>query len=149
MFRLVLIAYLSFATAFSSLFCCCNLRQLFAKSATASCCNSDVLRTTSCPNCQAEKSEDDATVKAPLPCNGHGRCACAVRQARLLPPAVVVGEAGDSWSWNTADAEFSPDVFLTSALPSLEALLTRFREKQRPAKLYGREILRAYQILRC
>jgi hypothetical protein len=147
MFRTVLIAYLSLATAISSPFCCCNMRQLFAKSATASCCQAGVLRDMGCPNCQAEDSERDATAKALSPCSGNHRCACAIRQAKLLAPTTVVSDAGASWG--VVNLDYQAHLNRTLVLPSLDSVTISIREKRRPATLYGRDILRAYQILTC
>ena len=147
MFRAVLIAYLSVATAMSSSFCCCSMRQLFARSATASCCKAGVLRETSCPNCQQEESDNDTNAQAKLPCDGDRHCGCGIRQAKQIAPTTVVGETSPSWGW--LDLHYPDLVEYTFDPLSLDGVTSRFRKKQRPAALYGRDILRAYQILRC
>lgn len=147
MFRAVLLAYLSIATAISSSFCCCSMRQLFARSATASCCKAGVLRETSCPNCEEEESDDETNAQAKLPCGGDRHCACGIRQAKQLAPTTVVSEASASWEW--LDLQFPDFVEYKLDPVSLDGVTSRFRDKQRPAVLYGRDILRAYQILRC
>lgn len=164
MFRTALIAYLSLATAFGPLLCCCSMQKLFGATENTSCCKKSVAGQSE-RHCHAnaprakdhshhhgasQKAKDRAaTEKAPIQHDHEGgECPCGRRHAKLLAssnapiaPQLIVDCPVFNWSLPVDDC-IPAQATITASIASMTA---RFR----PADLYGREILRAYHILRC
>lgn len=164
MFRAALIAYLSLATAFGPLLCCCSMQKLFGASESTSCCkksevrqskrhcHANTLRAKDHSHHQGESQKAKgrtATEKTPVQYDHEdGECPCGRRHTKLLAsPSVpvvhqLIVELPD-FNWPLpADCCIPAQATITASIASM---IARFR----PADLYGREILRAYHILRC
>lgn len=159
MFRAALIAYLSLATVFGPLLCCCSMQKLFGASESTFCCKKSVAQQSK-SHCHAkggshhhgqshEEKGSKAGTSSPVQHDHEdGECPCGRRHANLLAssnaPAVhqmTIELPVQSWPL-LADCCTPSQVTITASIASMSS-------KLRPADLYGREILRAYQILRC
>ncbi len=164
MFRTALFAYLSLATAFGPMLCCCSMQKLLGASETSSCCKQAGVQQPK-SHCHAKTSHGKASShhhgqsqdekdrglseKSPGQHDHEGgECPCGRRHAKLLAssnapvlPQLTIDLPTPNWPL-PADRCIPSQVAITA---SIRSMIARFR----PADLYGREILRAYQILRC
>jgi hypothetical protein len=140
------------------------MQQLFGASESTSCCKKSGVQQSK-SHCHAkashakgsshhhgesqEEKDQAATEKTPVQHDHEdGECPCGRRHAKLLASsnAPVVQQLTielqmPNWPL-AADCCIPSQVAITASITSM---IARFR----PADLYGREILRAYQILRC
>lgn len=151
MHRFTLIAYLSLMTVLGPLLCCCSAQRLASHSNVA---HSSVNRRdqrigSQAPCCQKRGSKKQVANGDKSPdTNEHDRsqCPCKDHQVNLVATAVsdahwkTVESCDQTWPY--------PSVGQTS-LANFEFRLTSITIDQNPTGLYGRELLRAYQILRC
>jgi hypothetical protein len=157
MFRVAFIAYLSLATVFGPLLCCCNMQRLLGSPTNRSCCQPQVecRKAQHCKSCERHRSNSQGENDAQATENSShrhdqpgGECPCGRRHATML----ASGENSQSLSYSTINLPTFQWPLSIDSLPvhaSVEASITSMIAKFRPADLYGREILRAYQILRC
>jgi hypothetical protein len=162
MFRVGLIAYLSLATAFAPFLCCCSAprltallgnRQHFSNTATeqvlaegGKLARKRFVGPASC--CQRQSSDLGSLKPAGSPCrdNDGSSCPCGKRQATVAAAnandvlAKIVEVNNPLWDLPLANLSSDRDFDIT-------VLSASFHEK--PAGIYGRELLRAFQIMRC
>ena len=162
MLRVAFIAYLCVTTVLGPSLCCCNAQQLVAMVEGIKCCGKRAHKEISVPerhgHCShhadahhrhAPPNAKDTETRNELPPAGHQHdkqnCPCGEHHAKLVASLtnVVHGNGGDlNGTALTILAVGTP------ALPALHgdsAVLTATRA----AHLHGRELLRAYQIMRC
>ena len=161
MLRVALIAYLGLTTVLGPLLCCCNAQQLFVLVAGTTCCGKLAQRDVPVPkphdHCShhghshhphdSPVAKDNETSGLPSGEQRHDKhdCPCGEHHAKLV--AVVTDVA----HWNGGDLIGQPWSALavsTFGLPEFGGYLADHTAGI-PAHLYGREILRAYQIMRC
>lgn len=164
MIRVVLIAYLSLATVLGPALCCCNAQQLFSMGNGSTCCTRAVLRHSDAENTQnashhhhhanAQHHHEHSTAKdtsksdqrtAPRK-HGGSSCPCGKHYASLV---AALTDGPPSNAGEVQNQKWSVLVAALPAMPAVAVLETFVLAHRGPAKLYGREILRAYQILRC
>ncbi len=159
MIRVALIAYLSLTMVLGPLLCCCNAQQLLSthdgpkkccgKSAAPHFDGSTAKRLAHNHHHPHSSSKDSSkSDPAPAPDEHDGQnCPCGKHHANL----VATAESGGIQSkvaelpvltWHVALATLSVRFGFDTDCVSMIA-------KNRPAILYGREILRAYQVMRC
>lgn len=164
MFRVALIACLSVTTALGPALCCCNAQQLFSMVARTSCCG----KSPTAPDQDAALAEQGAHAHC-LGHHGHKHppgkdaantnvdpvshehdgqnCPCGNRQAGQVAtstengPLKVLEFKAQTW--------LVPAAILPASLSEFDALKASSLDRDRPADLFGREMLRAYQIMRC
>lgn len=169
MLRVAFIAYLCLTTVLGPSLCCCNAQQLVAMVEGVKCCGKRAHKEFSVPERHEHCShhgharhrhetpgakDNETTNEMPpagreLPPAGdeHDKqnCPCGQHHTKLVAALanVVLWHGGDLNSM-----ALSVLTVATPALPEFHgnlAVLTAAR----PAHLYGREMLRAYQIMRC
>ena len=157
MFRVAFIAYLSLATVFGPLLCCCNMQRLLGSPTNRYCCQRQVEchKSQHCKSCERHRSNSQSEKDAQATENSShrhappgGECPCGRRHATML----ASGGSSQSLSHSTIDIPTLQWPLPIDTLPvqaSVVASITSMIAKFRPADLYGREILRAYQIMRC
>jgi hypothetical protein len=169
MLRVAFIAYLCLTTIFGPSLCCCNAQQLVAMVEGVKCCGKRAHKEFSVPerheHCSHHRHahQRHETLEArhnettsDLPPAGHElppagdehdkhNCPCGQHHAKLVATLtnVVHGNGGDLQS----QMRFVLAIQMP-ALPEFDGPLAVF-SAARPAHLYGREMLRAYQIMRC
>ena len=163
MIRLAIVAYLSLTTVLGPALCCCNLAQVFNVGSHRNCCETRVVaidhrshstspaqRKHHCCSDKADQSSAEGSNLPKSPQDQHRRdCPCGRHQAKL-----VLATASDTLG-SRLNSDSSPMFtfgFDAQMLPMDTKLSVRDREDGndiRPAGLYGRELLRAYQTLRC
>jgi hypothetical protein len=157
MFRLGLIAYLSLATVFGPFLCCCSVPRLTGlfgsdsryanKAAGRNEISGNRVGRASCCNSQSSKPGTAKPESAP-PANDGDRsnCPCGKHQ-----PTVVATDVSQSQSkivdvseplWDLPVANLS-SLFDFDFVPQLDIV------HEKPAGIYGRKMLRAFQIMRC
>ena len=166
MFRVALIAYLSTTTVLGPLLCCCNAQQLFSMMDGSKCCGNPTARHSDAEPARntthghhhghAHHHHEHSPVKATSKSDqapaqnehdGHN-CPCGKHHASMVAAVVTSGVQLKAVELQTQPPQF----VLVDLLPVLTALDAEYASmiaKLRPANLYGREILRAYQIMRC
>ena len=161
MLRVALIAYLSLTTVLGPALCCCNVQQLSTLVDGPKCCGKPADRRSNVETADAIHEHGHAghhhrhvspklateAEQVPVPHKHDGeKCPCGKHHANLVAAITgsvqsVVGEIQhQTWS------------ILVAALPVIaefEVKTASISTHQRPADLYGREMLRAYQIMRC
>ena len=161
MFRVATIAYLSITTVLGPSLCCCNAQQLYALAAGQHCCGKRAERETPVSephdHCshhghshhqhETPVAKDDATNDLPPGEQQHDKqnCPCGQHHAKLIASVTDVGH------WNGVELVSQPwsgPAIVILALPEFDRYLAD-RTARTPAHLYGREMLRAYQIMRC
>ena len=162
MFRVALIAYLSLTTVFGPLLCCCNAQQLLsATDGLKKCCGKSAVLDTEAhaahahhhghahhghAHSPAEKTPESK--QAPLNNEHDGQdCPCGKHHASLVATVAAEGLQLKAVEWH-AQTWFVL-ITLLPKLPRIDAESASLIAQIRPADLYGREILRAYQIMRC
>lgn len=165
MFRVALIAYLSLTSVLGPLLCCCNAQQLLsATDGSKKCCGkSAALHSESHAAEHVAHAHSHGHVhhshshspvdntpepeQAPLNDDHDGQdCPCGKHHASLVAAAVTGGV-----QMNAGELQTQTWFVLVALLPGPEfnAENASILAQIRPANLYGREILRAYQIMRC
>lgn len=165
MMRAVFIAYLAISAALGPAVCCCQLRQLVSTDAVAtgccgnaaaelriepsshSCCAHEPRELTSVSNPKGFANTDllrDSQENSPAPCKSH--CPCGRHEPGLLANSVSLVSFSASMSWPAP--KFTVDFSALSWGREFLATGTPL-DFSRPAALAGREMLRAYHILRC
>jgi hypothetical protein len=165
MIRVSLIAYLSLASALGPALCCCNARRLVAlvqasSSQSLSCCSSHSKTATSPAHLHRHHhhhggaAHDHAHSAAPShdsnekPCKHDGKsCPCGRHQANLV--ATPVRDSSRVAAPALHDGQFHVVPLKLSVLPEIDLQEVSISAHARPAHLFGTEILRAYQTLRC
>jgi hypothetical protein len=140
MFRLAIVIPLILPLGLGPAFCCCNLRQLLLTNHTHSCCGQGSTR-------DSEGNNADVAEVSIAAVNG-GRSACGCQRFHGGLNATLGGGASaedfglhlPTW----LDALLS---VTRSSFDDVPGPLQRDREM--PSRISGREILRAYQVLRC
>lgn len=163
MFRIGLIAYLSLATVFGPFVCCCSAhrltghslgRQLSATAGSSSTSGGNgrlaknvLSGGASCCHKQSSERAGSQQKDIPSPSEGNGsHCPCGNRHATVVAATAndtslkVVELSDHLWSAPVAilSSDFDRDLLTNSVVLC-----------ERPAGLYGRQMLRAYHILRC
>ncbi len=161
MLKIAVIAYLSLTTVLGPALCCCNAQQLFSILEGSTCCgklaSGEISESEPYSHCSHHghahhRHEHPATTgndtTDDLPPAGHQHdkqdCPCGEHHATLVA-------ATDAANWNRTDLLSQTWFELALATPALpefggpKAVLV----VATPAHLYGREMLRAYQIMRC
>jgi len=162
MLRVAFITYLCLATVVGPSLCCCNARQLVAMVEGVKCCGKRAHAEVTAPqrhdHCshhghahhrhEAPEVPTSETTKD-IPPAGHQHekqnCPCGEHHANLVAALTDVAH------WNGGDLKNSILDGLangTLASPEVHGSLA-VSTSGRPAHLYGREMLRAYQIMRC
>lgn len=163
MFRFGLIAYLGLTTVFGPLVCCCSARELIGLLNSQRFWNTRASRSvvegsrlskkirSDKADCCHKHSPKHGTSNRPEnvpPYNEHdgSNCPCGQHQATLVTVAIndtdVKAPEGSDQFWTS----------LIASLPSINCvncLATSINVHNPPAGLYGRDLLRAYQIMRC
>jgi hypothetical protein len=163
MFRLALIAYLSLTTVLGPLLCCCNAQQLATFVGGSQCCGKRVAQQTAPENTEhaghsyhghshhkhehSPETEPSQSKQAPVPHKHNGQnCPCGKHHASLVAAATNIVQLNavelQAQTWNVLVAILPVAVDFEEQTASINTHL-------RPAKLYGREMLRAYSIMRC
>ena len=160
MLRFALIAYLSLATVLRPALCCCTAEQFLPGS---TCCNVTGSPQADAPaashkshkNCHghaqtpAQSSTDKHTQsdRKPAPCDQDGKnCPCGKRFASMAISAV---SGFQSITSGVSDQSWTAQVLILDELPSIDTLQVSFLAHEWHSDRYGREMLRAYQIMRC
>lgn len=162
MLRVAFIAYLCVTTVLGPSLCCCNAQQLVAMVEGAKCCGKPAHKELSVPeprgHCShhtdahhrhAKPEAKDTEKSSDLPPAWHQHdkqsCPCGDHQAKLVATLTnaVHGNCGDLNCTGLPILEVG-----TPALPELHGDLAVLAAA-RATHLYGRELLRAYQIMRC
>jgi hypothetical protein len=163
MVRVALFTYLIASAALGPAFCCCRLSQIFPKMCASPCCGkpaTSLVESHRHSNCQCRHDDDQTghhpatgTAKEPqgenkkpssLPCDS--KCPCGKHDPGIL---LVSG-----WSPNSIAAasfifaNWTPGL-LSTLVPGEFFGKSTHRDKEQPALLSGREMLRAYQTMRC
>lgn len=166
LFRVALITYLSLTTVFGPLLCCCNAQQLLsATDGLKICCGKSAdLKSEAHSGERAAHAHRHAhadhshshspagktpePTRAPLDNEHDGQdCPCGKHHASLVATVAAEGLQLRAVEWH-AQTWFVL-VALLPNLPKVDAESASLIAQMRPAVLYGREILRAYQIMRC
>jgi hypothetical protein len=151
--RFAIVAYLSAATAFGPAVCCCNLRQFSSRFANSQCCGAWSSHRDGkhfqCRYCKPSSSFDASLPKRrnDAPCPGSDRCPCRRQRSNLASapdPASPTGLPQASVEW-----PMPIDCQASSTNTGLGNRRLQRGDDERPALLFGRGILRAYQMLRC
>jgi hypothetical protein len=163
MFRVVLIAYLNLTTVIGPALCCCNAKQLVSMANGSKCCGKPAARRS-----DAQLAHDDGhdhhdghahhrhehlpakgtkSNQAPVP-HEHGgqNCPCGKHHANLVA-AVTDGVQAKAVEMQNQTCFVL--VSILPVVPEFDVHEASINAHRRPADLYGTEILRAYQILRC
>lgn len=154
MFRLAFIAYLSLIAALGPALCCCSLRHVQAGAGQSTCCghsagHGHVHRHKHGEHAHSHTGIDPHSTSAPadsssLPPNHDGQdCPCG--RQREIALAVDVG-AKILESHRFSSFEFFVALPIQPVLNPIQATTI---PSVKPAMLAGREMLRAYQIMRC
>ena len=165
MFRVALIAYLSTTTVLGPLLCCCNAQQLFTMVEVSKCCGKSGRVHSNAKDSEHaahdhhhghahhhhEHSPVEHTSKTdPAPTHDEHdgqNCPCGKHHASLVAVAVT-----DGVQLKAVELQSQTWLIVVALLPLLsdfDADYASMIAQNRPADLYGREILRAYQIMRC
>jgi hypothetical protein len=170
MFRVAVIAYLSLATVMGPSLCCCNARQLFAVAGTSTCCGQSTSTATAHSHSGRHKHQhghghkhshghehvaaDHPHSAAPgeqspqKPCEHDDKnCPCGNRQAKLV--AIPSGEGSHGQALELQSEFFNHLAVDLPVLPEFDVKEASTTAHIRPADLFGRDMLRAYQTLRC
>lgn len=161
MFRFALIAYLSFTTVFRPVLCCCLAKELFS---STTCCKNTEPRTpvAASPKHKAHKgcrghAKSDPRASEPHhhprseqptnPCDQEDqKCPCGKSyssMACMVSPNIQASQSESQGHYLAQAFDFPASVQLHNGHYPL------FIEHRRESGLYGREMLRAYQIMRC
>ena len=164
MAHLALVAYLSLTTVLGPALCCCNAQQLFSVFNGSSCCGRPVARSSDVHAAQhaahdhqhghahhhhgtSPKKDPSQSKQRPMPHDHDGQnCPCGRHHASLV---AAVTDSIQSKAVEMQNLTWSVLVTNSPVLPEFDAQEASINAQLRPADLYGREILRAYQILRC
>jgi len=157
MFRVVLTAYLSLTTVLGPALCCCNVQQLFSMVNGSKCCGKPVARHSDAKLAQHAAHDHhrhehspakDASKSEQPPAHEHDgqNCPCGNHHAKLV--AAVTGDV-QSKAVEMQNQTWSVLVTIFPVVPKFDVHEASIIAHLRPADLYGREILRAYQTLRC
>ena len=164
MLRVAVIAYLSLTTVVGPALCCCNARQLFSVVETSGnhCCRKPA-REVAVPShshshnhhhghehVAHHHSKPPAPVEHSQPTPGEQDkpdCPCGNRQATLVSTAA--GEGTNVQALELQSQYFNHLAVDLPVLPEFDLKEASATAHIRPADLYGREMLRAYQTLRC
>jgi len=165
MFRVALIAYLSLTTVFGPALCCCNARQFFGARDGSQCCGKPAALHSDAPtdhhavhdhHCgqahhqheQASASSASEPKQSPAENEQDGQnCPCGNHHASLVAAAISGGVR-----LNVDELQTQTWFVLVAPLPVLpeyDAAQASRSAHLRPVGLYGREMLRAYSIMRC
>lgn len=166
MIRFALIAYLSAFMAFGPALCCCNLRQLSSLCADANCCGKsssgldvephhhhcDGKHQHSHHSKQSEnrptpsKNRDDSPN---TPSHDSDDCPCKEQRSNLV--SAPGPQAADSHGPLELSLErtLATACLATATNIGLADCRLQAGDDERPALLFGREMLRAFQTLRC
>lgn len=159
MFRFALTAYLILTTVLRPSLCCCLTEQLLPGTA---CCHDAVASQPAAPtdhkphkNCrghakpqkQSSRETLNHSEKQRSPCENDGStCPCGKRFASMA----VAASAGFQHCSIEGQNQAWTEHFLTlSVLPVSDAQNTSLLAHSRHSDRYGREMLRAYEIMRC
>jgi len=160
MFRFALIAYLSLTTVFRPALCCCTAEQFLPGS---TCCNVTGSPQTVAPpashkshkNChghaqtlaQSSTEKHTQSDQKPTPCDQDGKnCPCGKRFASM---AIATAGGFQSSTIGVQDQTWTAQVLILGDLPSIDTLQVSYLAHGWHSDRYGREMLRAYQIMRC
>lgn len=158
MLRAVLIAYLSLATVFGPLLCCCNMPRLFGAGGEANCCKKSVAahahnhhdghHHSHHHDDSSDTAETNSPEKTPVNHEHEGEdCPCGRRDAKFISSLAtqnIVQATGE-----LHETHYFPSITCEPVCLSTFSGIVSNHAKFKPAGLYGREMLRAYQILRC
>lgn len=166
MFRIALIAYLSLTTVLGPLLCCCNAQQLLsATDSPKKCCGkSAALKSevhagehaalahrhahTHQSHSQSPAENTPESKQGPLTNEHDGRdCPCGKHHTSLV--ATVAAKGLPLKTIESLTQTWQVLVILLPQQPRIDAESASLIAQIRPADLYGREMLRAYQIIRC
>ena len=164
MFRVALIAYLSLTTVLGPALCCCNAQQLFSVVNGSSCCGKLVAQHSDAKTAQhaahdhhdghahhrhesSPAKDTSKSEQAPVSHDHDGQnCPCGRHHASLV---AAVADSVQSKAVEMQNQTWSVLVAILTVVPEFDVREASINAQLRPADLYGREILRAYQILRC
>ena len=164
MLRVVLIAYLSLTTVLGPALCCCNAQQLISVVDGSKCCGVPGARRS-----DAQLANDDGHSHHPGHAHHRHEHSPARDVAKTEPSPVrhehnkencpcgkhhasMVAAVTDSVKVKAVELQNQTWFVLVSLLPVLpefDAEKASMIAHRRPADLCGREILRAYRIMRC
>jgi hypothetical protein len=164
MLRVAVIAYLSLATVLGPSLCCCNARQLFSLVETSGshCCGKPSTGVSASAHNHSHKhhhghehvAENHFKSPAPVerspqtPCEHDNQdCPCGNRQASLI--ATATSEGTSVQALELQSQFFNQLAVDLPVLPEFDVKAASATAHIRPADLYGREMLRAYQTMRC
>ena len=164
MLRVAVIAYLSLTTVVGPALCCCNARQLFSfvEASGNHCCGKPAKEVAAPSHSHSHKhhhghehvADHHPDSPAPVerspqtPCEHDNQdCPCGNRQATLV--ATAAGERTNVQALELQSQFFNHPAVDLPVLPEFDLTEASTTAHIRPADLYGREMLRAYQTLRC
>jgi hypothetical protein len=160
MFRFALIAYLSFTTVLRPALCCCTVEQFLPGS---ECCSgtgssqadAEHASHKTHKNCHGHAKPQKQTIAEKhtqsdgqsTPCDQDGKnCPCGKRFASMA----IKASASFQTTHDEAQVQAWPAHFLILAeTPSIDTQHVSLLAQSRQSDRYGREMLRAYQIMRC
>jgi len=158
MFRASLVVYLTLATVLGPVLCCCNAQRLFSSVEGSKCCRKGSAAQVAHNDAHDHGHAHHEHQHPPTPDAANSQsapvrhehddesCPCGKHHVSLVVavPAGMQLKAADlqTPTWYIL-------VALLPALPEIDAQNSSINAQVRPADLYGREILRAYQIMRC
>lgn len=164
MFRASLIAYLALTTVLGPVLCCCNAQRLFLSVEGTKCCGKPVVQGADAQAAHEDGHEHhhghahhqhehspapDVANPEPAPVrheHDEENCPCGKHHASM------VAAVTDSVKLKSVETQNQTWFVLVSLLPvpsEFDAENSSIIAHRRPADLYGREMLRAYQIMRC
>lgn len=165
MFRVALIAYLSLTTVLGPVLCCCNAQQLFSLVEGSKCCGRRVAQ-----DSDAQLAHEDGhdhhhghahhrhehspapevakTAPTPVP-HEHDKENCPCGKSHVSMVAAAVTDGVQVKAVQIHNQTWFVLVSVMPVLPEFDAEYASIFAHLRPADLYGREMLRAYQIMRC
>ena len=150
MTRLLLVAYLIFASVAGPFVCCCSGLRMSAMATSSSCCETSAVSVETLNSAKGDSSQSlpaqdwDCDRSAPVdhqpsgkcPCRSHGRLYVSETKGAPLVNNVV----NVPWLEAFVDVATSTSVSIIEC-PSPDELSS--------LPLFGREILRAYSVMRC
>jgi hypothetical protein len=160
MIRFALIAYLSLTTVFRPALCCCLAKQVLSDSA---CCSTKVaLKPATEPhqhkphkNCRGHAKSPEQSLaekhtqpeRKPTPCDPDGEnCPCG---KQFVSMAFTAATGLQPSSFEVQDSTCAVQSVILADIQSSDTQQTSFLAHGRRSDRYGRELLRAYQIMRC
>lgn len=160
MIRFALIAYLSLTTVFRPALCCCLAKQVLSDS---TCCHTTVDSTSATEqhrhkphkHCHGHAKFPKPSLaerhtppeRMPTPCDPDGeKCPCG---KQFVSMAFTAAAGLQTSSFDVQDSTWAAPLVILSAVSPSDTSQTSLLAQGRRSDRFGREMLRAYQIMRC